>query len=64
MDAPACTMSVTQILHDEQIAMMRHASATHPSEIARHRNELARLAGKLACFVYPHRPYLGPRQPG
>ncbi len=65
VDRTSCAMSITQILHDEQIAMMRHASATLPAELDRHRLELARLAGKLARFAYPHRPYPAPSsQPG
>lgn len=51
-------MTLNQILHDEQIAMMRHASATSLSELAAHRGEIDRISKMLSRFTYPHRPYL------
>ncbi len=48
-------MSLNQILHDEQIAMMRHSSATAPADINEHRLEIDRIARTLARFTYPHR---------
>lgn len=53
-------MGLNQILHDEQIAMIRHSSATAPSEISQYRREVGRFAGRLSLFTYPHRPYLAP----
>ena len=51
-------MSLNKILHDEQIALMRHASATSLSELARQRGEIDRISAMLARFTYPHRPYV------
>ena len=54
-------MSLNKILHDEQIALMRHASATSLSELARQRGEIDRISAMLARFTYPHRPYVSGR---
>ncbi|HEY1124677.1 MAG TPA: hypothetical protein VGE65_03520 [Sphingobium sp.] len=51
-------MSLNQILHDEQMAMIRHASATSPIDLARHRGEIDRISRMLSPFSYPHRPYV------
>jgi len=51
-------MTLNQILHDEQIAMMRHAAATSLAEVGRHRREIDRIGRMLSHSSYPHRPYL------
>ncbi len=58
-------MALNKILHDEQIAMMRHSSATAPADInasiaARSTGSPGRSRGSL----YPHRPYLASAKRG
>jgi hypothetical protein len=57
-------MGLNKILHDEQIAMMRHSSATAPAEVNEHRREIDRIARTLSRFTYPHRPFLASAKDG
>ena len=57
-------MALNKILHDEQIAMMRHGSATAAADINEHRLEIDRIARTLSRFTYPHRPYLASAKRG
>lgn len=50
-------MCLNQLLHDEQIALMRYSAATDPLEIDRCGRKVAVIGLRLGSFPYRHRPY-------
>lgn len=50
-------MCFNQLLHDEQIALMRYSSATDPVEIDRYGRRIEIIGRCLRYFPYRHRPY-------
>ena len=50
-------MCLNQILHGEQIAMMRAGASRSLADRIRHRHDLSRFGEQLKSHPYPHRPY-------
>lgn len=53
-------MNLNELLHIEQVHLMRRAAAHSPCEIAMHGRELASVARRLSALPYNHRPYARP----
>ncbi len=50
-------MSLNELLHIEQVHLMRRQAARSAGEIAMHSRELASVAQRLSALHYNHRPY-------
>lgn len=50
-------MYLNQLLHDEQLALMRQAEAIDPSEVAAYRTLLKSLAEQISAYPLVHHPY-------
>ena len=57
LDVGVRTMSINQILKNEQITLMRHAAETDPIESKKHRRKLSMFKHLLAAHPYSHQPY-------
>ena len=53
-------MNLNELLHIEQVHLMRQQAARIPAEIAAHAREAAAIAQRMSDFHYNHRPYVGP----
>jgi hypothetical protein len=51
-------MCINQILKNEQIELMRYASATDSVDISIHKRRLSMFGHLLEAHPYPHRPYV------
>lgn len=56
-------MCLNQIFKDEQLAIMRYASAPSGPDVATSLKVLHRLQLNFQAFPYPHRPYVPMRLP-
>lgn len=53
-------MNLNELLHVEQVHLMRREAAKNAGEIAMHGRELESVAHRLAALHYNHRPYARP----
>ena len=57
LDVGVYTVSINQILMNEQITLMRHAAETDPIKSKKHRRKLSMFERVLSAHPYSHRPY-------
>jgi len=50
-------MCLNELLHNEQITLMRYAAASEPAVLDAQRRKLSMFAHMLEAHPYPHRPY-------